>query len=47
MSTKTINIKDVAGNDIISRDRGKKLRKMIEQYWKSADKIIVDFSGLS
>jgi hypothetical protein len=42
-----IDIKKIAGADTVSREHGKKIRKVIELFWKAKDKIIVDFSNLS
>lgn len=42
-----IDIKKLAGTDTVSREHGKKIRKIIELFWKAKDRIIVDFSNLS
>ncbi|MEW5948686.1 MAG: STAS-like domain-containing protein [Thermodesulfobacteriota bacterium] len=42
-----IDIKKIAGVDTVSREHGKKIRKVIELFWKAKDRIIVDFSNLS
>lgn len=42
-----LNIKKMAGTDTVSREHGRKIRKIIEQLFKIKDKITIDFSNLS
>ncbi len=42
-----LDIRKLTGADTVSREDGKKIRKVIELFWKSKDKIIVDFSNSS
>lgn len=42
-----LNIKKVAGTDTVSREHGRKIRKIIESLLKVQDKIAIDFSNLS
>jgi hypothetical protein len=42
-----INIRKIAGTDTVSRDHGRKIRKIIERLLKIKDKITIDFSNLS
>lgn len=42
-----IDIKRMAGTDTVSREHGRKIRKIIEQLLKVKDKLTVDFSSLS
>lgn len=42
-----IDIKKMAGTDTVSREHGRKIRKIIEQLLKIKDKITIDFSNLS
>lgn len=42
-----IDIKRVAGTDTVSREHGRKIRKIVEHLLKIKDKITIDFSNLS
>lgn len=42
-----LDIKKIAGTDTVSREHGRKIRKMIEHLLKIKDKITIDFSHLS
>ena len=42
-----IDIKKMAGSDTVSREHGRKIRKILEAFFKSKDRIIIDFSNLS
>jgi hypothetical protein len=42
-----IDIKKIAGSDTVSREHGRRIRKVIELYFKSKDRIVIDFSNLS
>lgn len=42
-----IDIRKIAGTDTVSREHGRKIRKIIEQLLKIKDKITIDFSNLS
>lgn len=42
-----LDIKKIAGTDTVSREHGRKIRKIIEQLLKIKDKITIDFSNLS
>ena len=42
-----IDIKKMAGTETVSREHGRKIRKIIELYFKSKDRVIIDFSNLS
>jgi hypothetical protein len=42
-----IDIKKMAGTDTVSREHGRKIRKIIEPLLKIKDKITIDFSNLS
>lgn len=42
-----LDIRKMAGTDTVSREHGKKIRKVIELFWRAKDKIIIDFSNLS
>jgi hypothetical protein len=42
-----IDIKKMAGTDTVSREHGRKIRKIIERFLKIKDKITIDFSNLS
>ncbi len=42
-----IDIRRMAGTDTISREHGRKIRKIIEPLLKTKYKIIIDFSNLS
>lgn len=42
-----LDIKKVAGTDTVSREHGRKIRKMIEPLLKTKYKIRIDFSNLS
>jgi hypothetical protein len=41
-----INIRKIAGTDTVSREHGRKIRKIIERLLKIKDKITIDFSHL-
>lgn len=42
-----LDIKKIAGTDTVSREHGRKIRKMIEPLLKTHYRIIIDFSNLS
>ena len=42
-----LDIKKVAGTDTVSREHGRKIRKILESLLKVQDKIAIDFSNLS
>lgn len=42
-----LEIKKIAGTDIVSRGHGEKIRKIIERLLKINDRITIDFSNLS
>jgi len=42
-----LDIKRVAGTDTVSREHGRKIRKIIEQLLKVKNRISIDFSNLS
>ena len=42
-----MDIKKIAGTDTVSRDHGKRIRKIIEFRLKLKNRIIIDFSNLS
>lgn len=42
-----LDIKRMARTDTVSREHGRKIRKLIEQLLKVKDKITIDFSNLS
>jgi len=42
-----LNINKMAGTDTVSREHGRKIRKVIESLLKVQDKIAIDFSNLS
>lgn len=42
-----IDIRKMAGTDTVSREHGKRIRKIIEPHMKLSDRITIDFSNLS
>lgn len=42
-----LDIKKVAGTDTVSREHGRKIRKILEHLLKIKEKITIDFSNLS
>lgn len=42
-----VDIKKMAGSDTVSREHGRKIRKILEAFFKSKDRIVIDFSNLS
>lgn len=41
-----INIKEICGNQTVTRDEGKKIFDLISLNWESADRIHIDFGGI-
>jgi hypothetical protein len=46
MNDFSINIKDVCGRNIVTRDDGKKVHDLIIAQWKESDKIKIDFGNV-
>jgi hypothetical protein len=46
MSDFSINIKDVCGRNIVTRDDGKKVHDLIIGQWKESEKIKIDFGNV-
>lgn len=42
-----LDIKKMAGTDTVSRDHGKKIRKIIDFHLRLKNRVIIDFSSLS
>jgi hypothetical protein len=46
MSEFSINIKDVCGRNIVTRDDGKSVHDIIIRQWKESEKIKIDFGNV-
>ena len=46
MAELIININDICGKNVVTRDDGKKLHDEILSHWKNVDKITIDFGNV-